>query len=67
LVVTEGGRVEFGVEAAVFFADLLAHERERPTPEPLPLPDFAQEYLRTVALENQVAAWRAMAAATETP
>ena len=61
--VEEGDDPPFGAPAAVYFANLLAHEREPAGAGESPdqPPPIDQEFLRSVGMENEIAAWRAMA------
>jgi HD-like signal output (HDOD) protein len=59
--VEEGDDPRFGAPAAVYFANMLALERE---PESASgtcgeIPTLDQEYLRALGMENEIAAWRA--------
>ena len=61
--VEPGDDPPFGAAAAVYFANLLAHEREPDADgdssgQP---PPMDQDYLRAVGMEGEMAAWRAMA------
>ena len=62
-----GDDPRFGPPAAVYFANLLAHERapdsaggSRGTE-----PSIDQEYLRVLGMENEIAGWRAIAESVE--
>ena len=67
--VEPGDDPPFGAAAAVYFANLLAHEREPdagggPAGERRPMD---QDYLRAVGMEGETAAWRAMAETAGAP
>jgi HD-like signal output (HDOD) protein/CheY-like chemotaxis protein len=59
----------FGAPAAVYFANLLAHEREPAADGESPgqPPPIDQDYLRAVGMEGELPAWRAMAETAGTP
>ncbi len=61
--VEEGDHPPFGAPAAVYCANLLAHEREPSGAGESPdqPPPIDQEYLRAVRMEDEIADWRAMA------
>jgi hypothetical protein len=61
--VEEGDNPPFGAPAAVYCANLLAHEREAAVAGELPdqTSPINQEYLRAVGMEDEIAGWRAMA------
>ena len=67
--VEEGDDPRFGAPAAVYFANLLAHEREpasaRGTCDDMPSID--QEYLRALGMENEIAAWHAISQTVVAP
>lgn len=61
--VEEGDSPGFGTPAAVYFANMLAHERE-PVADwgsSDSMPSIDQEYLRALGMEDQIDAWRAIA------
>jgi hypothetical protein len=61
--VETGDDPRFGPPAAVYFANLLAHERA-PDPAAGPSanePPMDQDHLRTLEMENEIANWRAIA------
>jgi HD-like signal output (HDOD) protein len=67
--VEEGDDPRFGAPAAVYFADILAHEREPASDcgSCDGMPSIDQEYPRALGMENQIAVWRGYAETAEAP
>jgi HD-like signal output (HDOD) protein/CheY-like chemotaxis protein len=66
--VEPGDDPPFGPPAAVYFANLLAHEREPAAAGESPgQPPMDQDYLRAVGMEGELAEWRATAETAGAP